>query len=129
MYLFLLETIRTYRTMLYSKWQKVFCSSPSGEGLCCYTFFLGLGFRIQGFTFAKQGLYCLSHNSNPCCCGYFGDGVLRTICPGLPQTSILWISASQTARIQVWATGARVTVDSWKVGSVYFPLHLFIKIY
>jgi hypothetical protein len=44
-------------------------------------------------------LYCLSHTSSPFCSGYFGDGVLRTICLGWLQTLILLISASQLARI------------------------------
>jgi hypothetical protein len=35
----------------------------------------------------------------PFCSAYFGDGVLRTICLGWPQISILLISASQVARI------------------------------
>jgi hypothetical protein len=33
------------------------------------------------------------------CSGYFGDGVLRTICPRCP---ILLISVSQVARITGW---------------------------
>jgi hypothetical protein len=52
----------------------------------------------------KQALYCLSHTSSPFCSGYFGDGVLGTICAGWPWTMSCLISASQDARIQVWAT-------------------------
>jgi hypothetical protein len=43
--------------------------------------------------------YCLSHTSSPFCSGYFGDGVLRTTCPGWHRTTILSISAFQVARI------------------------------
>jgi hypothetical protein len=32
---------------------------------------------------AKQVLYCLNLISSPFCSGYFGDGVLQTICPSL----------------------------------------------
>jgi hypothetical protein len=47
----------------------------------------------EGFAYAKQALYCLSHTSSPFYCGYlyFGDVVSRTICPGQPQTVILKI--------------------------------------
>jgi hypothetical protein len=41
----------------------------------------------------------LSHNNSAFCSGYLGDGVLQTICPGWPQTSILPLSASQVTRI------------------------------
>jgi hypothetical protein len=34
----------------------------------------GTGIWTQGFTFAKQVLYSLSHTSSPLCFGYFGDG-------------------------------------------------------
>jgi hypothetical protein len=43
-----------------------------------FLFFLifgGSGVWTQGFTLAKQVLYCLSHTSSPFCFGYFGDGV------------------------------------------------------
>jgi hypothetical protein len=35
------------------------------------------------------------------------DGVLLTFCLGWPPTSILWISTSQIAGLQVWATMPR----------------------
>jgi hypothetical protein len=35
----------------------------------------GNGVWTQGFTIAKQALYCLSHSSSPFCSDYFGDGV------------------------------------------------------
>jgi hypothetical protein len=57
----------------------------------------GTGIGTQGFT--RQALYCLSHISSPFCPGYFGYGVLQTICPAWPQTLILPISASQVDRI------------------------------
>jgi hypothetical protein len=41
----------------------------------------------------------LNHISSPFCSGYFGDGVLWTICPRWPRTLILPISASWVARI------------------------------
>jgi hypothetical protein len=52
-----------------------------------------------GFVLAKQVLYCLNHDFRPFCSGYFGDGILRTVCLGWPQTAILLISNSQIARI------------------------------
>jgi hypothetical protein len=36
-------------------------------------FFCGSGIGIQGFTFAKQVLYHLSHTSSPFCSDYFGE--------------------------------------------------------
>jgi hypothetical protein len=36
-------------------------------------FLVGLWFEL-GFYFAKQVLYCLSHDFSPFCCVYFGDG-------------------------------------------------------
>jgi hypothetical protein len=62
------------------------------------SFFLlvGLGFD-EGFTLAKQACYHLSHTFSPFCCGYFGDGVSRTISLGCIQTVTLLISASQVA--------------------------------
>jgi hypothetical protein len=58
-----------------------------------------IGVWTQGFALAKQALYCLSHTFSPFCSGYFGDRVSGTSSPGWPWTSILWISASQVARI------------------------------
>jgi hypothetical protein len=48
---------------------------------------------------AKQAHYCLSHTSIPFCSGYFGDGILQTVCLDWARISILLISASQVARI------------------------------
>jgi hypothetical protein len=53
----------------------------------------------QGFTLAKQTLYCLSHTSSAFCSGYFGDEVLWTICSNWLRVMILLISASKVARI------------------------------
>jgi hypothetical protein len=36
----------------------------------------GIGILTQGFVFATQVLYCLSHTSSPFYSGYFGDKVL-----------------------------------------------------
>jgi hypothetical protein len=44
--------------------------------------FCGTEVWIQGFVLAKQALNCLSHSSSPFCSGYFGNGVLQTICLG-----------------------------------------------
>jgi hypothetical protein len=54
-----------------------------------FFFFDGAGVWTQGFVFAKQELYPLSHTSSPFCFGYFGDGISQTIClVGLePQSS------------------------------------------
>jgi hypothetical protein len=41
----------------------------------------------------------LSHTPSPFCSGYFGDGILLTICPDWSWTLILLILASQVARI------------------------------
>jgi hypothetical protein len=64
-----------------------------------FFFFYGTGVWTQSFMLAKQALYCLSHTSSPFCSGYFGDGVLRTVCPGWPWTMILSISASKVVII------------------------------
>jgi hypothetical protein len=64
----------------------------------CSFFFGGTKGWTQGFPFAKQTPYHLNHTSSPFV-GYFGDGVLRTICWGWPQTEILLIAASLLARI------------------------------
>jgi hypothetical protein len=50
--------------------------------LSFFFFYVGLGFELQLF---------FSVN--------FEDGVMRTLCPGWPQTAILPISASHTAKI------------------------------
>jgi hypothetical protein len=77
---------------------------PYGNGGCislskgCYptpVLFDGTGAWTQRFVFTKQVLYHLSHTSSPFCSGYFGDGVLQTICPGWPWTVTLLILASQ----------------------------------
>jgi hypothetical protein len=73
-------------------------------------FFLGgTWFWTQIFTLAKLALSHLSLTYSSFCFGYFGDGVLWTICPGWPPTVILPISASQVARIvslshHLWAS-------------------------
>jgi hypothetical protein len=53
----------------------------------------------SGLTLHSRSFYHLSHTSSPYFSGYFGDGVLQTICPGWPQTKILPISVLQAARI------------------------------
>jgi hypothetical protein len=65
----------------------------------CY-FFIWWDWSLNsGLHTWKQVLYHLNHTSSPFCSGYFGDGVLWTICPGWPPTIILLISAFQVARI------------------------------
>jgi hypothetical protein len=56
-------------------------------------FFGGTRVWTLGFMFAKLALNHLRHIFSPFCCGYFGDGVLWTICLGWPGTMILLISA------------------------------------
>jgi hypothetical protein len=71
-----------------------------------YYFFSGTRIWTQVFILAKQALYPWSHSSSSFCSGYFGDGVLGTICPGWPQIKILPISASpKYLGLHVWATG------------------------
>jgi hypothetical protein len=75
-----------------------------------FFFFGGTGVWTQGFTFAKQGFYHLSHTSSPFCSG---NRVWRTICLNCPRTKILLISASQVLSEWIngsdaWATGARL---------------------
>jgi hypothetical protein len=53
----------------------------------------------------------LSHTSSPFCSGYFGGGILWTICPGWPWTEILPISASQVARITDINHSAQVSIS------------------
>jgi hypothetical protein len=66
--------------------------------LSFFFFFLErLEFELR--TLHLQVLYHLNHTSSPFCSAYFGDGILKTICPGWLQTIILPISASQVARI------------------------------
>jgi hypothetical protein len=55
---------------------------------------VGLEFEFKAFCTCKAGALMLEpylqfHHSS----GNFGDGVLRTICPGWPRIEILWISA------------------------------------
>jgi hypothetical protein len=65
-----------------------------------FPFFCGIRVWTQGFSLAKQVLCHLSHTFGPFLLWlFFGDGVLRALCPGWPQTAILPISASQVARI------------------------------
>jgi hypothetical protein len=52
-----------------------------------------MGLRLFFFFFF------LSHSSSPFCSDYFGDGALRTVYLGWPQTMILPITAYQEARI------------------------------
>jgi hypothetical protein len=69
------------------------------------------------FTLAKQALYPLSHSSSPFCSGYFGDGILQTVCLGWLPASILLISASQAARI----TGmSHLHMAHWRNGLLPF---------
>jgi hypothetical protein len=62
-----------------------------------FSFFLfcGTGVWIQGSLLTKQVLYHLSHFSSPFCSGYFGDGVLPSIC--LPIGRIIGVSHEHLA--------------------------------
>jgi hypothetical protein len=62
-------------------------------------FFGGNEIWTQGLHLQCRCSTAWTMSPSPLCSGYFGDGVLRTICPRWPQTTILPISASQTARI------------------------------
>jgi hypothetical protein len=53
----------------------------------CILFIYGTGVSTQGFTLAKQALYCLSHTSSTFCSGYFGDEVSQTILPRVASNS------------------------------------------
>jgi hypothetical protein len=83
---------------------------------------LGTGFWTQGFTLAKQELYCLIHTSSPICYHYFGDGILWTICLVWPLTTSLLISASQVPRI----TGMRHQPLAKKKNQFYRESYFFI---
>jgi hypothetical protein len=69
-------------------------------------FYFCLSFWGVGLDFELRTSFLQSRCSNTWailpvyfCSGYFGDGLLRTVCPGCPKTTILLISASQVARI------------------------------
>jgi hypothetical protein len=59
----------------------------------------GLGIWTQGFMFAKQPLYPLSHIPNPFWSGYFWRWYLVNYLSSWPWITIIPISASQVARI------------------------------
>jgi hypothetical protein len=46
--------------------------------------FVGLRFELKSFMLAYKELYHVSYTYSPFCSGYFGDGVLRTICLDRP---------------------------------------------
>jgi hypothetical protein len=83
--------------------------SPGGRACSALLFFDFVGFFFetescdavwlwaQGYMIANK--CSTGHTCSPFCSGYFGGGVLQTICPGCPRTVILLISASQVARI------------------------------
>jgi hypothetical protein len=48
---------------------------------------------------ARQALYCLNYTSVHFALVILEMGVLRTLCPGWPLTSVLLITTSQVARI------------------------------
>jgi hypothetical protein len=87
-------------------WKGMSKPLPNKEILVtCSLFFFWMG---QEF---KLALYHLSHTCSAFCSGYFGDGVLRTISPGLTSNLLLPISASQAAGI----TG----VSYWRLASQF----------
>jgi hypothetical protein len=81
------------------------------------------GVWIQDFILTKQALYCLSHDANPFCSGYFGVGISQTICPDWPKTTILPISVSQVARIAGISHWHPALCHSWFPS--YLSGHLF----
>jgi hypothetical protein len=87
-----------------STWASCFLGKYSTIWATLPAFFFLVGSTwvwIQNLELARQVLYHLSHCVSPFCVyvGYFQVGVLQTICPGWPLTSILLISASWVARI------------------------------
>jgi hypothetical protein len=62
-------------------------------------FFSGTGVWTQGFAFAKQALLPLEPQLQPIFLWLFWRWALANCFPGWPQTMILWMSASQVARI------------------------------
>jgi hypothetical protein len=86
---------------LQTHWTRIcFLIVKISDYICIY--FLGGGnWRLNsGLCAYKAGILLLE----PCLQSillwlFFGDGVMRTICPNWPQTSILPISASQEAKI------------------------------
>jgi hypothetical protein len=58
-----------------------------------------LFFFFFGGTGIWTYVYHFSHTSSPFCSGYFGNGILGTICLSCPWTVSLLISASQLGRI------------------------------
>jgi hypothetical protein len=65
-----------------------------------FFFFFWWGWSLNsGLCACKTGTLLLEAHLQPFYSGYFGDGVLRTICWSWPGTLILQISAFQLARI------------------------------
>jgi hypothetical protein len=58
-----------------------------------------LGFDLRAFALVKRVLYHLSYTFGLFGSGYFGDGILGTICLVWHGTVIFLMSASQVARI------------------------------
>jgi hypothetical protein len=71
------------------------------SGIQQLLFFGKTGIWTQGFVLTNLVLYFLSHTASLFCSGYFGDGVLWTMCLSWPCTKILPTSAFQVARITV----------------------------
>jgi hypothetical protein len=70
-----------------------------GSYISPYLSFFFFFFFLVELGFEHKVFYHLSHTSSLFCYGYFGDGILGTICPGWPRTAILPVSASQVSRI------------------------------
>jgi hypothetical protein len=83
-------------------------------------FLIETGFWTQVLTLPNQALYHFSHTTSPFCFGYFGDGILWTICPGWPQTAMLLILVSQVARI--------IDMSHWQPALCAFLIFNYINI-
>jgi hypothetical protein len=92
-----------------------------------YIFFFGCvtGVWTQGFSFAKQACYCLSHASSSFFSACFGDGVLGTLCLAWPLTSSLLIPAFQVARIKGMSHQCLAGSLLFKVSFSASPAHSF----
>jgi hypothetical protein len=86
--------------LIHSSLLNLYSMITFSEKTFLFSFLGGIGVWTQSFTLAKQVLYHLNHTFSPFLLwSSFGDSVWRTVCLGWSQTTILPISASQTARI------------------------------
>jgi hypothetical protein len=77
--------------------QKLALSEPPEVFAYCNSFYFHLFFffggtavRTQGFAFAKQELYCLSHSSSPFCSGYLLTAILEVYSQMIIRQNQVW---------------------------------------